>query len=111
MNATGSKLMMARLSVFAFWASLKTSETCTRRPLQYTIESMNNTFSGLSATPDKRQNSSSSFWSSHCTTDSPVQNILIIQSNVELGPKMIQFNIQFKMNSEIFIQSKNSFKS
>ena len=36
---------------------------------------------------------------------------MIIQSNVESGPKMIQFNIQFKMNSEIFIQSKNSFKS
>ena len=42
---------------------------------------------------------------------SPVRYVLIIQSNVELGPKMIQFNIQFIMNSEIFIQSKNSFKS
>ena len=38
---------------------------------------------------------------------SPVRYVLIIHSNVELGPKMIQF----KMNSEIFIQSKNSFKS
>ena len=37
-------------------------------------------------------------------TDSPVRYVLIIQSNVESGPKMIQFNIQSKMNSEIFIQ-------
>ena len=42
---------------------------------------------------------------------SPVRYVLIIQSNVESGPKTIQFNIQFKINSEIFIQSKNSFKS
>ena len=48
------------------------------------------------------------FW---CCSDSPVWYVLIIQSNVESGPKMIQFNIQFKINSEIFIQSKNSFKS
>ena len=51
----------------------------------------------------------------HCCLEhlehSPVRYVLIIQSNVESGPKMIQFNIQFKMNSEIFIQSKNSFKS
>merc|ERR1719234_2330773 len=43
--------------------------------------------------------------------DSPVRYVLIIQSNVESGPKMIQFNIQFKINFEIFIQSENSFKS
>ena len=42
--------------------------------------------------------------------DSPVRYVLIIQSNVESGPKMIQFNIQFKINFEIFIQSENSFK-
>ena len=42
---------------------------------------------------------------------SPVRYVLIIQSNVESSQKMIQFNIQFKMNSKIFIQSKNSFKS
>ena len=47
----------------------------------------------------------------HGAADSPVRYVLIIQSNVESGPKMIQFNIQFKINSEIFIQSKNSFKS
>ena len=42
---------------------------------------------------------------------SPVWYVLIIQSNVESGPKMIQFNIQFKIDFELFIQSKNSFKS
>ena len=35
-------------------------------------------------------------------TPSPVRYILIIQSNVESGQKMIQFNIQFKIQSWIF---------
>ena len=38
--------------------------------------------------------------------DSPVRYVSIIQSNIESGPKMIQFNIQFKTKFEIFIQSK-----
>ena len=37
---------------------------------------------------------------------SPGRYVSIIQSNIELGPKMIQFNIQFKTKFEIFIQSK-----
>ena len=37
---------------------------------------------------------------------SPVRYVSIIQSNIESGPKMIQFNIQFKTKFEIFIQSK-----
>ena len=44
-------------------------------------------------------------------TASPVRYVLIIQSNIESGPKMLQFNIHFKIYFEIFIQSKNSFKS
>ena len=40
--------------------------------------------------------------------DSPVRYVLIIQSNIELGPKVIQFNIQFKIQSEKFIQLKNN---
>jgi len=34
---------------------------------------------------------------------------LIIHSNIEWGPKIIQFNIQFKIKSEEFIQLKYSF--
>ena len=63
------------------------------------------------ASKTKSQETSSSNSSHQATSASPVRYVLIIQSNVESGPKMIQFNIQFKMNSEIFIQSKNSFKS
>ena len=37
---------------------------------------------------------------------SPGRYVSIIQSNIESGPKMIQFNIQFKTKFEIFIQSK-----
>ena len=42
----------------------------------------------------------------HRSGSSPVRYVLIIQSNIESGPKMIQFNIQFKTKFEIFIQSK-----
>ena len=41
---------------------------------------------------------------------SPVRYVLIIQSNIESGAKIIQFNIQFKTKFEIFIQSKNHSK-
>ena len=34
---------------------------------------------------------------------SPGRYVSIIQSNIESGPKMIQFNIQFKTKFEIFI--------
>ena len=37
---------------------------------------------------------------------SPDRYVLIFQSNIESGPKIIQFNIQFKTKFEIFIQSK-----
>ena len=39
-------------------------------------------------------------------SDSPVWYVLIIQSNVESVLKIIQFNVQLKFNSELFIQSK-----
>ena len=39
-------------------------------------------------------------------TNSPGRYVSIIQSNIESGPKMIQFSIQFKTKFEIFIQSK-----
>ena len=41
----------------------------------------------------------------HRSGSSPVRYVLIIQSNIELGPKMIQFSIQFKTKLDIFIQS------
>ena len=49
-----------------------------------------------------------SSWTPHyvCMQGSPGRYVSIIQSNIESGPKMIQFNIQFKTKFEIFIQSK-----
>ena len=50
-------------------------------------------------------------WQEEWPGSSPVRYVLIIQSNVESGLKMIQFNIQFNIWFQIFIQFDYSFNA